>query len=113
MAFHAILKLIGSSDGHTSPSPDFGLFSMGRVFLNCIFYFCNCRIDLLDLVKVNGFQILRPLRGLGVLCVVSKERGERVVSLLVRITVYVKILAVSVLEKYLVVATSFLLWVSR
>lgn len=39
---------------------------------------------------------------------VNRERGKRVVSLLVRSTVYVKILAVSVPEKYLVVAPSFL-----
>lgn len=40
------------------------------------------------------------------------ERGERVVALWVRITPYVKILTMSVLEKYLAVAVSFLLWVS-
>lgn len=53
---------------------------------------------------MKGFQILRPWSGLGVLCMVSREKGERVVSLLVRITVYVKISAVPVLEKYLAVA---------
>lgn len=41
------------------------------------------------------------------------ERGERVVALSVRITAsYVKILTVSVLEKYLAVAAAFLLWMS-
>ena len=40
------------------------------------------------------------------------EWGERVVALWVRITAYVKRLTVSVLEKYLAVAASFLLWVS-
>ena len=40
------------------------------------------------------------------------EPGERVVALSVRITAYVKILTVSVLEKYLAVAAAFLLWMS-
>lgn len=43
----------------------------------------------------------------------SPERGKRVVALSVRITVYMKISAVPVWDKYLVVATSFLLWMSR
>ena len=52
------------------------------------------------------------MSGLGILCMVSRERGKRVVALSVRITASVKILAVSVLDKYLVVSASFLLWVS-